>query len=135
MYKGFIDDEEKMRDFFFLTKEEFLKSYSYLTEEEYDLTDKTVKNMTTKEYVQHFMPHGRLAPIATQLDKDELIGQIIDTFEDFLDDHHVVIENPERDFNAELDEENSANIYGSDYDELSTKLEKTLKGWHILPNN
>ena len=34
----FVDDEEKMKDFFELTKEEFLESYSYLTEEEYDAT-------------------------------------------------------------------------------------------------
>ena len=27
----FLDDEEKMRDFTYLTKEEFLSSYSYLT--------------------------------------------------------------------------------------------------------
>ena len=35
---GFIDDYEKMFDFFRLSKEEFLTSYSYLTEEEYDAT-------------------------------------------------------------------------------------------------
>ena len=29
----FLDDEEKMRDFIYLTKEEFLSSYSYLTED------------------------------------------------------------------------------------------------------
>lgn len=39
----FVDDGEKMRDFFELTKEEFLESYSYLTEEEYDATDVYVK--------------------------------------------------------------------------------------------
>ena len=39
----FVDDGEKMRDFFDLTKEEFLKSYSYLTEEEYDVTAEYVK--------------------------------------------------------------------------------------------
>lgn len=39
----FINDGEKMRDFFTLTKEEFLDSYSYLTEEEYDATAKYVK--------------------------------------------------------------------------------------------
>lgn len=33
---NFIDDKEKMEDFYMLTKEEFLFSYSYLTEEEYD---------------------------------------------------------------------------------------------------
>ena len=36
----FLDDEEKMRDFTYLTKEEFLSSYSYLTEDEYDNTYK-----------------------------------------------------------------------------------------------
>ena len=41
-YTDFTDDEEKMRDFFALTKEEFLASYSYLTEEEYDLTKEAV---------------------------------------------------------------------------------------------
>jgi hypothetical protein len=39
---NFLDDEEKMRDFYELTKEEFLFSYSYLTEEEYDNTAKLV---------------------------------------------------------------------------------------------
>ena len=39
----FIDDQEKLRDFWELTKEEFLQSYSYLTEEEYDTTVKELK--------------------------------------------------------------------------------------------
>lgn len=34
----FLDDAEKMRDFYDLSKEEFLASYSYLTEEEYGAT-------------------------------------------------------------------------------------------------
>lgn len=42
---SFIDDEEKMVDFFILTKEEFLMSYSYLTEEEYDATKRDVIRM------------------------------------------------------------------------------------------
>lgn len=36
--KSFIDDNEKMIDFFTLNKEEFLKSYSYVTEEEWEAT-------------------------------------------------------------------------------------------------
>lgn len=40
--ENFIDDEEKMVDFYELSKEEFLFSYSYLTEEEYDNTAKLV---------------------------------------------------------------------------------------------
>lgn len=39
---NFLDDKEKMRDFYELTKEEFLLSYSYLTEEEYDNTARLV---------------------------------------------------------------------------------------------
>lgn len=38
----FIDDDEKMRDFFMLTKDEFLKSYSYLKEEDYNATKELV---------------------------------------------------------------------------------------------
>jgi len=38
----FIDDKEKMYDFYILSKIEFLKSYSYLTELEYDLTAREV---------------------------------------------------------------------------------------------
>lgn len=39
----FIDDDEKMRDFFLLTKDEFLKSYKYLSEYDYNETQKIVK--------------------------------------------------------------------------------------------
>ena len=42
-YKSFIDDKEKMRDFYILSKKDFLKSYSYLTELEYDLTVEELK--------------------------------------------------------------------------------------------
>lgn len=39
----FLDDEDKMRDYFELTKDEFLKSYSYLTEDDYDATTKALE--------------------------------------------------------------------------------------------
>ena len=39
----FVDDGEKMRDFFDLTKEEFLESYSYLTGKEYDVIAEYIK--------------------------------------------------------------------------------------------
>lgn len=38
----FVDDNEKMKDFYVLSKEEFLKSYSYLTDAEYEATKKQV---------------------------------------------------------------------------------------------
>ena len=46
-YTDFTDDEEKMKDFFYLSKERFLESYSYLTEEEYNLTLKKVNDLST----------------------------------------------------------------------------------------
>ena len=46
-YTDFTDDEEKMKDFFYLSKERFLESYSYLTEEEYNLTLKKVNDLET----------------------------------------------------------------------------------------
>lgn len=45
-YSDFMDDGDKMVDFFKLSKEEFLKSYSYLNEEEYNTTLKKVKEFT-----------------------------------------------------------------------------------------
>ena len=48
--KSFLNDWEKMRDFFVLTKEQFLRSYSYLTEEEYDATYEYWKWLTNIEY-------------------------------------------------------------------------------------
>lgn len=41
-YLDFINDDEKMRDFFKLTKDEFLSSYNYLNEKDYDETKKIV---------------------------------------------------------------------------------------------
>jgi hypothetical protein len=40
--ESFINEQEKMIDFFTTTKEQFLKFYSYLTEEEYEATRKDV---------------------------------------------------------------------------------------------
>lgn len=45
----FIDDYEKMDDFFNLTESEFLNSYSYLPKADYDLTLEIVSNMTDEE--------------------------------------------------------------------------------------
>jgi hypothetical protein len=43
---SFIDDGDKLVDFFQLTKEEVLKSYSYLPEEEYEATLEAIKSRT-----------------------------------------------------------------------------------------
>lgn len=59
--------------------------------------------------------------------QNELIGQIIDIFEDFLEDHNVNIPNEERD----NDTDNPAIIYGSDYGQLQEELLKLLRAWKI----
>lgn len=56
----------------------------------------------------------------------EFLGQIIDIFEDFLDEKGVWFENPER------EDDSPAIIYGSDYDELSNKLEDMMVVWNVL---
>lgn len=45
---NFLDDGDKLVDFFKLTKEEFLKSYSYLTEEEYEATKDAINKKMSK---------------------------------------------------------------------------------------
>ena len=41
----FLDDDEKMYDFYKMSKEDFLEFYSYLTEEEYNLTEENLKKL------------------------------------------------------------------------------------------
>ena len=46
---SFIDDADKLRDFFALSKDEFLASYSYLTEEDYEVTREQIIDKATME--------------------------------------------------------------------------------------
>lgn len=62
----------------------------------------------------------------------EFKGQLIDIFEDFLDERGIVIPNPERDEDEDLDPEEAANIYGSDYDELADNLMDVLERWGLI---
>lgn len=62
-------------------------------------------------------------------DVPELIGQFIDVFEDFLDEKEVRIPNDEK---TEDDEEFAANIYGTDYDNLSEGVEEILTRWGLI---
>ena len=67
----------------------------------------------------------------TSSDCNELVGQIIDIFEDFLSERHVIIENDERN-DPDVDPEDAAIIYGSDYGELQTFIEDTFERWGII---
>ena len=57
--------------------------------------------------------------------KEELVGQVIDIFEDFLENKGVNIDNPEKSeavavaTQGGIDESECAILYGSDYDELA----------------
>ena len=67
-------------------------------------------------------------------DKMEFIGQIIDIFEDFLEEKGVQIENPEK---AEIiadseDPDDICILYGTDYDELQYVIEDTLRSWGVV---
>lgn len=65
---------------------------------------------------------------------NELVGQIIDIFEDFLTKRNLIPDNEERnkEIISEQDPHDIALIYGSDYDELDKKLTELLKNWSII---
>lgn len=62
-------------------------------------------------------------------DIPEFVGQIIDLFEDFLDEKGVILPNQERDEDHSLTPEESANIYGEDYFFLENKIKDTIINW------
>ena len=67
-----------------------------------------------------------------QNDKTEVIGCIIDIFEDFLDEKGATLEPPEESDEMELDGGTTVNIYGSDYDSISDSLEALLRRWKVI---
>lgn len=60
-------------------------------------------------------------------DMPEFAGQIIDIFEDFLEEKGVLIDNPERDEDAD----NAAILYGSDYGNLQDRIYDILRNWKL----
>lgn len=67
-----------------------------------------------------------------QNDKTELIGGIIDIFEDFLDKKGVTLKSPKKSYEMEVDGDTNANIYGSDYDSISDSLKALLRNWKVI---
>ena len=65
--------------------------------------------------------------VTDSADKCELIGCIVDIFEDFLEEKGVKIPNEERDENN-----SEAIIYGMDYGILSEQIESTLREWDLI---
>lgn len=60
----------------------------------------------------------------TQEEEAELVGQIVDIFEDFLESKGVNVENEERD-----GEEIAAIIYGADYDAIADGISSIVETW------
>lgn len=65
-------------------------------------------------------------------DRAEFIGQVIDIFEDFLDEKCITIPNAERDADPDYNPAESANVYGSDYGFLQDKLGNLFISWKVL---
>lgn len=65
-------------------------------------------------------------------DRAEFIGQVIDIFEDFLDEKDVNIPNDGRDKDPDYDSENPVNFYGNDYNAVKEKLEQLFRNWKVL---
>lgn len=57
----------------------------------------------------------------------EFTGQIIDDFEDFLDEKEIKIINPDSE-----DDENAANIYGEDYGLLQQTIEEAMTSYDVV---
>ena len=68
-------------------------------------------------------------PPVSEDDRAEFIGEIVDIFEDFLEEKGITIPNPEKN---EDDDENQAIIYGSDYGYCQDRLEEMMRNWKIL---
>jgi len=69
-------------------------------------------------------------PVVDRNDLPDMLGQIIEVFEDFLEEKGIDVPNDEK---AEADDpESAAIIYGTDYGWLQTELEKLLVNWNII---
>ena len=72
-----------------------------------------------------------MGKIILELEEDRLtetVGYIIDCFEALLDDKGIVLENPDRDSDEDLDPEEAANIFGDDYYRLEDEIKEILYG-------
>ena len=71
----------------------------------------------------------KVVPIPNYLEM-EFLGQIIDSFEDFLEEKKVSIKNHEKTDDNHSD--NPAIIFGSDYDNIEDSIRRLLQNWNIL---
>lgn len=63
-------------------------------------------------------------------DKSEFIGQILDLFEDFLDEYGIKI--PQKEGEEGYDPDTSVNLCGKAYDDLAEQLEIFFRSWGVI---
>lgn len=82
--------------------------------------------------IYDMLPVDGTAPIRKE-DLPEFVGQMIDIFEDFLEEKGVDIPNPEKEDAEALgeDPDGMCRIYGTDYGTLQTQIESMLEAWRL----
>lgn len=83
-----------------------------------------IQNWETPFMLEECYSRGLISTV----DKAEFLGQIIDVFEDFLEERGIVLPNEERD----QDPDNAAIIYGTDYGQLQDELAGMMVGWGLM---
>ena len=63
-------------------------------------------------------------------DKSEFIGQIMDLFEDFLDEYGIKI--PQKEGVNDYDPDTPANLCGKAYDNLTEHLQTFFRSWGVI---
>ena len=63
-------------------------------------------------------------------DQSEFIGQIMDLFEDFLDEYGIKI--PQKEGEEGYDPDTPINLYGNAYNDLAEQLEGFFRSWGVI---
>ena len=131
----FIDDDLKEELTLFFQKDTvdlYSHSMAYLLDAyAFDLVYGNILSVFQSEPVRSKSEDAPAPPIKAE-DLPEFVGEIIDIFEDFLTDRHIILDNPEREEDPDIDPEKMAIIYGSDYSELQESLEALLLNWNVI---
>ena len=84
-------------------------------------------DMTDEQLPFVYLNRVKFEELLTENNIAEFEGQIIDEFEDFLDEKGIKIVNPES-----VEEENAANIYGQDYGRLQQSIENAMESFDVV---
>lgn len=88
-------------------------------------------NQETNSFIEEFgsVVWDGEAPLKWE-EAPAFVGEIIDAFEDFLEDKGIDIQNPEKE-----QSESPAILYGMDYGILQSAIEEILINWSLLPEH